>query len=226
MPGSADFHARPSRERLRSAMQTLARFHLLAKTDALPSVPENLAPAMIDRASVFRAIDERARTIAAQMQLGLSEALDRRATRLLELFRRVAPQLAPRVLAAANGRWLIQPAIRDIWHDHVLFTGDAVTGIIDFGAMRLDTPLTDIARLVGSLVGDDDDARYFALDAYAELRPLSGDDQRLIDLLDASGQVVAAANWLRWLYVERRDMGPCEPIVRRLDEIIGRLDGV
>jgi homoserine kinase type II len=225
MPGVADFHARPSSERLRSAMRTLARFHLLANTAAAPRAPHNLAPAMIDRQSTFRAIDEQAKTIASHLRPGLGEAFDARADHLLKLLCHVAPQLAPQVLAAANAKWLIQPAIRDIWHDHVLFTGDAVTGIVDLGAMRLDTPLTDIARLVGSLVGDDGDARRFALDAYAEVRPLSDEDRGRIDLLDASGQVVAAANWLRWLYVERRDMGPSEPIVRRLDEITLRLDG-
>jgi hypothetical protein len=90
--------------------------------------------------------------------------------------------------------------------------------------MRIDTPLTDIARLVGSLVGDDREARQSAFDAYSEIRPLGQDDRRLIDLLDESGLVIGALNWLIWLYVERRDMGPAEPIIRRLDEILKRLE--
>lgn len=134
------------------------------------------------------------------------------------------PQLYDKLVTAAQTRLPRQPAIRDIWHDHVLFTGDEVTGIVDFGALNVDTPLTDIARLVGSLVADDVDARGFAMDAYAELRPLSQEDRQLIDLLDESGQVVAAVNWPTWLYVERRDMGPIEPIIRRLDEILRRLE--
>src|SRR5205085_11670626 len=114
--------------------------------------------------------------------------------------------------------------IRDVHHEHVLFTGDQVTGLIDFGALRIDTPLTDVARLVGSLVGDDAEARRIALDAYAELRPLSEADRRLVDVLDQSGVVLGALNWLKWLYVERRDMGPVTPIVRRLDELLARLE--
>lgn len=51
----------------------------------------------------------------------------------------------------ADVSFRLQPCIRDIWHDHVLFDGDRVTGLIDFGAMQIDTPATDIARLVGSL---------------------------------------------------------------------------
>ncbi|MBW8885212.1 MAG: phosphotransferase [Planctomycetia bacterium] len=119
---------------------------------------------------------------------------------------------------------LLQPAIRDVHHDHVLFTGEEVTGLIDFGAMRIDTPLADVARLVGSLVGDDHEARQFACDAYSELRPLSEADRRLIDVLDETGVVLGALNWLIWLYIEHRDMGPVGPIVKRLNELLTRLE--
>jgi homoserine kinase type II len=117
----------------------------------------------------------------------------------------------------------LQPAIRDIHHDHVLFTGDEVTGLIDFGAMRIDTPLADVARLVGSLAGDDCEARQIALQAYSELRPLSDADRQCIDLLDRTGVVLSAFNWLSWLYLDRRDMGAAAPIARRLHEIRIRL---
>jgi homoserine kinase type II len=122
-----------------------------------------------------------------------------------------------------NTRLPLQPAIRDIHHDHVLFTGDEVTGLIDFGAMRIDTPLTDIARLVGSLVGDNTPARRAAFNVYSEFRPLAEGDERLIDWLDGTALVIAAHNWLRWLYIERRDMGPTAPIVQRIEEINRRL---
>jgi len=98
-----------------------------------------------------------------------------------------------------------------------------VTGLIDFGALRIDTPLADIARLVGSLAGDDQAARQFALESYDSLRPLSRQDRELIDLLDRANVVLSGLNWLRWLYLERRDMGPLPPIVRQLDDIVARL---
>jgi Ser/Thr protein kinase RdoA (MazF antagonist) len=106
----------------------------------------------------------------------------------------------------------------------VLFAGDEVTGIIDFGAMRMDTPLADVARLLGSLVGDDRDNRQLAFDTYAELRPLSEADRQFVDLLDKTGLILSVFNWLRWLYVERRDMGEPAPIARRLEEILARLE--
>jgi len=224
MPGGADFHARPTRARLRCALQTLARFHLLAVTEGVPRVSFNLAPAVFVRQGTLRRIGEHAARIEAHLRPELGDELDARATRLLRPMRDVGVRLAPQLAPFAEQHWYQQPVIRDIWHDHVLFTGDEVTGIVDFGAMNVDTPLTDVARLVGSLVGDDSNARRFALDAYAESRPLTEEDLHLVELLDASGQVVAAVNWLTWLYVDRRDMGPPEPIIHRLDEIVRRLE--
>jgi len=154
----------------------------------------------------------------------LGNEIDQRATRLLALAHKALESSQAIQSLAAGPELLLQPAIRDIHRDHVLFTGDEVTGLIDFGAMRIDTPLTDVARLVGSLAGDDREARQFAFDAYAAVRPLSAADRRMIGLLDESGLVLGALNWLIWLYVERRDMGPMEPIVRRLDEMLQRLE--
>jgi homoserine kinase type II len=211
-------------------MQTLARFHLAAasipaarggSTTSIAS--RKVAPAFMIRGAVFRDLSARLATIAENLRQPLNQRLDDRASRLLQLIPDRATSLMSQVQSAAATSLPLQPAIRDIWHDHVLFTGEEVTGLVDFGALNIDTPLTDIARLVGSLVGDNLPDREQALDAYAQLRPLSADNRRLIDLLDRSGVIVAAINWLTWLYVERRDMGPPEPIARRLDEILSRL---
>ena len=65
----------------------------------------------------------------------------------------------------------VQPCLRDVWHDHVLFVDDAVSGIVDPAAARTDTVAADISRLVGSLVGDDPRGWTVALAAYQSVRP-------------------------------------------------------
>jgi len=224
LPGTAAYHAHPKRERLAAAMRALARFHQVAAGFPRERASLGPAPAVIERLQQVRLLlSGDIERIAAAVHAGRDAALDLRASRVLALARdRLSPLLAPLELASSLAIPL-SPAIRDIHHDHVLFTGDEVTGLVDYGALRIDTPLADIARLVGSLVADDKQAREFALAAYAKIRPLADQDRRFIDLLDQSGLVLGGLNWLRWLYVERRDMGPLPPILRRLDEILARL---
>jgi homoserine kinase type II len=224
-PGKADYHAHPNRARLRAAMHSLARFHELS---AIQSSGPSMPRAIFDRWRVVGEMkNEGLAAIERALQSPLGNEIDLRASRLLDLARTRLPSLGhdqrPIPLEAIVNLEHFH-VIRDVHRDHVLFTGDEVTGLIDFGAMKVDTPLTDVARLVGSLVGDDGAERQFALDAYSEIRTLSEADRGLIDYLDWSGLVLGALNWLAWLYVERRDMGPTEPIVRRLDEILKRLE--
>ena len=75
--------------------------------------------------------------------------------------------------------WPLQPCLCDVWHDHVLFDGDRVTGLIDYGAMKIDHPAVDLARLLGSLAEDDLAGWTIGLAAYREVRPLSGGEEEL-----------------------------------------------
>jgi homoserine kinase type II len=222
MPGAADYREHPSRPRLAAAMAALARFHQASGWGQSPD--HAAAPAIVERLDlVIELLSGLFDRVSAAAGRALAADLDQRAARIAVLSRhRLLPLREP--LAAAERLALpLQPAIRDVHHEHVLFTGERVTGLVDFGAMRIDTPLADVARLVGSLVGDDKADRQFAIDAYAQVRPLSIEDCRVIDLLDESNVVLSGLNWLRWLYLDRRDMGPLAPIVRRLDEILARL---
>ncbi|WP_068141517.1 aminoglycoside phosphotransferase family protein [Roseimaritima ulvae] len=54
--------------------------------------------------------------------------------------------------AARSQRTNVQYVLRDCHHAHILFDapGTTVSGLIDFDALRVDTPATDLARLVHS----------------------------------------------------------------------------
>jgi len=118
----------------------------------------------------------------------------------------------------------VQPCIRDIWHDHVLFTGDEVTAIIDFGAMDIDTPATDVARLLGSLVGDDEAGWRIGVSAYSTIRPLSTVEEHTAKALDTSSPILAGCNWLRWIRVEGRQFEDRERIIERFRRIVARCE--
>src|SRR5581483_1778660 len=122
LPGAADYHARPTCERLRAAMRALARFHDLAARYKRRLGPATAVEERLRQLSSMRA---KGLTIIQQslgVRLGIE--IDGRAARLLELARRVLERSSfGSSLGSAPELWL-QPAIRDVHHEHVLFIGD------------------------------------------------------------------------------------------------------
>ncbi len=98
--------------------------------------------------------------------------------------------------------WPLQPCLCDVWHDHILFDEDYVTGIVDYGAMKIDHPVVDVARLLGSLVEDDAAGWATGLAAYRQVRPFTDEEEELAPVLDATGTTLGASVWLRRLYHE------------------------
>jgi Ser/Thr protein kinase RdoA (MazF antagonist) len=156
----------------------------------------------------------------------LPPSLASEAERILTLFPQVATQVSLQLNAAGQRAVPTHPVIRDVWHDHLLFTGDAVTGLIDFGAMRNDSIAVDVSRLLGSLVGDDIQGWKHGLGAYQQIRPLSRAEDELIGTLDSSTILLSGLNWLRWIYVDRRRFDDFAQVAGRLREIAGRLEGL
>jgi Ser/Thr protein kinase RdoA (MazF antagonist) len=113
----------------------------------------------------------------------------------------------------------LQPCIGDVWHDHILFDGERVTGVIDYGAAKVDHVAADLARLLGSLVPDMPDRMQQALCVYSAIRPLPNPE--LVTVLDAAGVVGAVVNWLRLL---NRDFTADRlAVARRLEMLVRRL---
>jgi homoserine kinase type II len=117
-----------------------------------------------------------------------------------------------------------QPCLCDLWHDHVLFRGDELTGLIDYGAVKVDHVAVDLSRMLGSLVRDDRDGWDEALRAYRRIAPLATEEEELAHALDETGTVVGVANWMRWLYADQRALPDRTAAGRRLEELVSRLE--
>jgi Ser/Thr protein kinase RdoA (MazF antagonist) len=120
----------------------------------------------------------------------------------------------------------LRPVLRDVWADHVLFVDGtaAVGGIIDYHAAAIDSPATDIARLLGSWRPPGREGTYFAawgptLAAYERIRPLQASERLLIPLLAATGVLFGLDTWFHWLIEEER-------LFPRPDAALGRIDGL
>lgn len=231
--GRADYWQRPSDPRLRNASICLARWHRAAAgfrcqpdehlwffvCAAAPS------PGLRERVEQLESwgdhrLDETRRALSADdwaefRQLG---------QRLLETFRRVAPAIGQQLRLGAQVQVPLQPCLRDIWHDHVLFTGDKVTGLIDPHSCRSDCVATDLARLLGSLAGEDRRQWEVALAAYEQVRPLSFDERALVELFDRSAVALSGLTWLDWRYRQHRNFPEPQRVVSRLEAIVARLE--
>ncbi len=140
------------------------------------------------------------------------------AVRLTADANRAAKQLAPFALR----EWDLQPIHGDARPEHFLMSEGKLTGLIDFGAMRRDTVLADVARLAGELSLGDAARRDEVVGFYetAAERPM---DRAAVAALDLAGAVLSAANWLRWLGEKQAESFDAELVRQRLRAIAARL---
>lgn len=220
--GRADFEANPSPERLRSACIALARLH-----DAWMVAPnrEERCPAVLRRlarASEWMAL------VASGWREPLNGGIGDPPRPLVEqawpmLVREVAR--VPRLLAGWTERTVrVQPCLCDVWHDHLLFEGDTLTGLIDYGSVKIDNVGVDLARLLGSLVGDDAERWRVGLSAYRGIRPLSAAEEGMARVLDETGTILGVVNWLLWIYRDRRPYDDWSGVAQRLRRLIARME--
>jgi len=126
----------------------------------------------------------------------------------------------------------LQTVLRDVWQAHLLFVGEEVTAVIDWHAAGIDTPATDLARLLGSWEGPRSASVGAvslsvvwgeALEAYRAIRPLSREELALIDLLHLAGVVGGLHHWFRWVLDENRHFpDPCA-VLERVDALLKNL---
>ncbi len=83
----------------------------------------------------------------------------------------------------------------DLWSGNLLMIGDRVAAIIDHAAVRLDSPMADLARLA-----ETDRANVTA--GYESVQRFSLAELELLAALAISGPAVRLARWVAWLTVE------------------------
>src|SRR5262249_40972244 len=101
---------------------------------------------------------------------------------------------------------------------------DTLTGLIDFGAVKTNHIAVDLARMFGSLLGDDRAAWGRGFVAYREVRGLTAQEELLAEVLDRTGTILGAASWLLWLYRDRQQYESAVGVARRLDALASRME--
>ena len=228
LPGTPAPLGQATSEQVQAALATVACLHEAWSDERTePRVP----PAWLDRRHLLdqwldptepplRRIHEaqpRADWLATE-----TTSLRVRIGELLQWFLPVAERVVDRW---EGSLWPLQPVLRDLWSDHVLFSKDVrVTGILDYGAMRFDTVATDLGRLVGSLVGDCDQSWNLAAESYErslKTGRLDASLWRFARDLEFVGLGLGIANWARWIWLDRRDFPDSDAVIARL---LGQMD--
>jgi Ser/Thr protein kinase RdoA (MazF antagonist) len=237
MPGIANFHADPNSERMEVTMCRLARWHAAARL-FVPLEPER--PWFESRMAQPVGLSERLLKLT-EWQSGPSDTIGRCLTQsvrhystqsastmdlLLEIYawvqRIVQPVTETLKPLMVQPVWQ-HPCLRDIWHDHLLFSGNRLTGLIDPGACRTDHFTADLSRMLGSLLEDDRTAWNKALDIYQTFQPLTLHDWNLLAAYDQSGVILSGVTWLQWLIIGGRTFQDPNVIEARLKIILRRL---
>lgn len=228
-PGDANFGHEPSDTKLSAAMTTLAGFHQAACGYGARSQQADHArsPDLQHRLAILRDLQRGAlNRLRDATRTAPVPAMDDLIQKLLEGVGRSLDPVAQRLASIAEQPLPLQWCLRDVHREHLLFTEERVTGLIDFGAAEVDSVAGDIARLLGSLVGDDPAGWRAGIAAYEERRRLSEVEKRAIVAFDKGGTICSAANWVRWLCLERRSFPQTLALRTQLAKIADRLPGL
>ena len=222
LPGEPALCDQPTPARRHAALRCLAQFHQAAHSYA--EATAGPAPGLLARRELLCELRDGGMARLRKAVLAKpASGWDPIATEMVTPMERSLPEVLRRLESFADAALPLQWCLRDVKCDHVLFEGDRVSGLIDFGAADIDSVAVDIARLLGSILGDKREEWPPAIDAYHAVRPLSNDERRAIELFDTGGTLAASSNWLRWLFVEGRQFPATLAVRDQLEGLHARL---
>lgn len=214
----------PTRVQILAAVECLARFHLVAAMyeDPLRGHPRGLK----QRAEI---LEELSSGLLNEIQVAV-----RGATLLPmgNLVQRIADQvatnlpLAQSIIHSARTKVPLQWCLFDCHIQNILFVGEEVSGIVDLGLAGMGSISQDIARLVGSSIRLDQSQWVECLAVYQKHRSLSKNEIQLVLAFHVSGIIVAAANWLRWRFVENHPAADVATTQERLNALEAQLSAI
>lgn len=189
----------PTEVQAKTAVNALAEFHKAAATFAKQKV--TLAPGLQKRLAI---LDDQRQLTELELAIRCAPASAQReiAVAMFADLDHILPSALALLRDRAAKPLPLQWCLRDVHHGNFLFTENQVTGLIDFGTAAVDSVAGDLARLIASLVDDDRLTWATLIEAYDELRPISSDECQAIGAYHLGGVMAAAANWIRWVFIE------------------------
>jgi Ser/Thr protein kinase RdoA (MazF antagonist) len=228
LPGSPELRHTVAADRVQAAFTALAAVH----TRLSAHQRRGTSPGLRQRVRELESLGAgRLEVIAESLRRTGASTRASQGRRWVGLARAAVPVLLPSLRDAALLEIWLQPVLRDARPDHFLFDGDRLCGLIDFGAMGFESVAADLARMCGELPLDDHSLRSLALNAYQQVRALDDSEFALIAALQTAADVLIAAHWLIWYYLDHRVFDDASQVDRgiarglfRLEHLIQRLE--
>lgn len=202
-----------------SAVRAIIQLHLTSRSwfTAVGSSP-SVATRLESLGEYYRRLSNLRRTVSV-----VPVPINRLSQQTLLHFENSAIALIEKLEHLRNSVELLW-VVRDLHREHMLFEETEVTGVIDFGAARLDEPIIDLVRLLGSLWPLNRDMRYHLLDCYSNLSG-QADLQVRLPTLDHASTLLSAMQWMQWLAIEQRSFATEHPrLLERWQQLNQRLD--
>jgi homoserine kinase type II len=216
MPGAA--REAPSAAEVEAACAAVARLHAVWRTnDRAP------CPGVLNRLKLLR--DWLASPVSPDSILAVPPSLVTRLHAAARLVANAAPAAVRALEAWETVRLRVQPCLRDLRAEHVLLnTEGAVTGIIDFGAMAVDHPAVDLARLLGDYAAADATLFELGLRAYQRGGGELDSSDEFVRLLARTGALGSVVMWFFRLALNRHTALAMEGAEARISRLIRRIE--
>jgi homoserine kinase type II len=220
-PGKPATEGPPTAAQVREGFAALAQFH--RALDFQQSV--GVSPGLLAR---YRELEWWQGTGFGQVATVVaSRSHDRNAPlalRWAELARSVAPRVKEALAPMKVLQVRRQPCLRDARAEHLLFEGDRVVGLVDFGAMGEETVSSDLARLASEWLAADFALRDEGLAAYRRVRPLDNEEMALQGVFEKSADLLAGGHWVRWHFHDRRTFDDPAAVTRGLERAVKKVE--
>jgi homoserine kinase type II len=220
MSGKPDLADLPSVGHVDAAFSGLAVLHGRLAVQATEGTSPGIAAAARETEALLESGFDR---IESALGRFLADELHPVARRWLSLARTLAPGFLPRLRDAARLRVALQPCLRDARPEHFLFEGDRLTGLVDYGAMGIETVAADLARLMGEWMGGHEPLRASAMSCYESVRACGESERALVTAFESAADLLIGAHWLRWYLLEHRRFEDPQSVARGLTRGLARL---
>ena len=221
-----------------SGAAAIARFHAAARPLGCQSQPPPAVIARLKRTEELQSILPAALATDpfGRLPSRLANAVAHAQRVLRNHWTAIAAEMTRKLSRAAESSVTTQYVLRDVHRSHILFQGEKASGLIDFDAIRVDTPATDLARWTGSLLAlatankqpQATDPKTPEIDAESLwnavlagfLRESSLKNQQEAEELIESARILHHAttwaslgNWVVWLVIDDRSFPAGEDVV-------------